>query len=293
MPAVMAAINIPTDDVFLTRSFVVNTVKEPGRPNATDYIYDRFTEEQLLELRKAVTIGLIPKIPKLIQKRAELRKRLHGRGHDIVKESNRFLNSLLTPLAVYDLLGFDSEELYRNILKVNKHRLEAFDRQDQQNKLLNACLYREKVKIANENSYPESVSAKSLILSYQYNALNSSDCGIYYFEDKDWIIFLWRQLKHTVLQHTPYEHMEENALQMQAAKSDSAYLEVTPEEHDHIVAMLNLKDVKGPQDYSVLGKEYLTNNHATKEVGLSTEEKKGCSNVVPLEKKIVGMGFNI
>lgn len=265
MPVIMAAINIPTDSTFLSRVMIISTVKEEGRQNLQDYISDRFSDAEIEDLRKAVTIGLIPHIPQLMKIRTRLRKDLPEIGRAVAHISNRFINSILTPLAVYELIGFNAGQLYIEILKRYKNRLESIHGQDAQSNLINTCLYKKRIKVPTQDMISDFVSAKQLILDGEFNTLNSSDCGVYYLAEDDWIVIVWRQVKYTLLQGTSYERAEESAMKEQAAKNPYVIPEITPQQHERIQYYLRLSDVKSAADYSVIRSGYLVKTAAVRE----------------------------
>ena len=256
MPVIMAAINIPTDSTFLSRAMIISMVKESGRQNLPDYIAERFSPEEIAELRKSITVGLIPHIPQIIKIRNRLRKELPDLGKDIVQSSNRFINTILTPLSVYEFLGLNAHELYVEILKRNKNRLDSIHGQDSINNLINTCLYTEKIKVPTLD-ISTFVSARTLILKYDFDLLNSSECGVYFIDEKSWIVIVWRQVKYTIFRGTPYEHMEESSIKEQVAKNRFVLPEVSPDDHNTIQSFLYLSDVRSPADYSVVEAGYL------------------------------------
>ncbi len=265
MPIIMAAINIPTDSAFLSRVMVISTVKEQKREDISTYISKHFTLNQLEDIRKALTVSLLPHIPNIIKISQRLTRVLPDVGKKVAHISNRFIHSLLTPLAIYELLGFNAEELYVEILKRYKNRLESIHGQDAQNGLIDECLYKRAVKVATDETISDFVSAKSLIESGEHNLLNANNCGVYYIEEEGWIVIVWRQIKYTLLHNTMYERMEESALKEQVAKNPFVYQEVTNEMHEHIQYYLRLSDISGAASYSLISSDYLIKNNFKKD----------------------------
>jgi len=257
MPVLMAAINLPSDSAFISRIMTIYTVKDPGRQDLGDYIYERFTREQLDQLKKEVTLGLIPKIPEIIKKRNELKNELSKLRGVVAHVSNRFLDSILTPLAVYSLIGKDAKKLYTEILIRYKDRLESIHSQDKQSDVLNACLYTEAIKVSSEDTMTDYVSAKHLIYQGEFHRLNNSDSGVYYDEQSRKIILVWRQIKYSIFKRLRYMYEEESSLRAAASKNPYVVPEITVEEHEQLVNRLCLQDVSSSAEYTVLDIGYL------------------------------------
>jgi hypothetical protein len=257
MPVILAAINMPQDKVFLSRIMMVSTQKDPGRENPLDRMVSLYSPEKLEDLRKSVTIGLLADLPKIMAIRDKLKKELSGVGHGITAASNRFLDTLLTPLSVYAFLGKDPAELYLEILRRNKFRLDSIHGDEIENELLNACLFRERIEVRNEDMRSTYQSARTSILNGEINHLNNCDCGLYYLEKFGWIVIVWRHIKHTILDRTQYTNMQECDLKDLAARNPLVINPITTEQHTQIMHHLVLKDVSGPADYTVVSSSYL------------------------------------
>lgn len=259
MPVMLAGINLPADSTFLSRVFVVYTEKDRARKDLGDYIAQHFSDSELEQIKHEVTLCMLPYIPKIITRRTQLREKLSNIGGAIAHISNRFLGSILTPLTVYDLLGYDAEKIYKQILIKYKDRLEAIHSEDSQAGVINAALFNKCVKVTTEENIQDYVSARHLIMSHEYNILNQSDCGVYYLPDPgtDMIVIVWRQAKYDALKHSPYAHIEESALREQAQKSNFVIPEITPEQDAYIRESLALRDVRNASQYTVLDSAYL------------------------------------
>jgi len=257
MPVLMAAINIPADPTFLSRTLVISTIKQENHKDLVAYIEEYFSNEQLEDLRRGITTGLLAHIPEIMERRRSLRDRLPEVGRRHAKVTNRFMNTVLTPLAVYEMLGFDAEDLYAKIVTCYRDRLEAINAADSLSDLVDTCLYRKVIKVATQDTFTDDVSAQMLIFKGEYNILNSSGCGVYYLAEKDWIVIVWRQAKFSVLEYTQYFYQEESALREHASKNPYVIPEISPEDQKHIAYQLRLVDVKNASNYTVLEAGYL------------------------------------
>lgn len=254
MPVLMAAISMQTDPVFLTRIMVVRTRKEPGRRNVGDALADMLGQDELDGLRRNITVGLLPRIPELVARRRALYERL-AQLPTAVPVTSRFIVSLLTPLAVYELLGHDPVSLYQEIIRRNRGRLEALNQHDFQADILNAALYTDAVRIMGGEG-ASFVSARTLIMAGDYRRLNAAECGVYALEEQGWIVLVWRQAKYAVLNRTAFRHLDEAAMKERAAKS-SYVLDVGVEEHEAIRQALRLPEIRSASGYTVLDMAYL------------------------------------
>ena len=101
------------------------------------------------------------------------------------------------------------------------------------------------------------IPPKQLILAGDMVVLNNSDCGIFYSANRDLIVLVWRQLKHTLLKNSFYASVNESVLREQASKVPEVLGEVDRELHESIINELDLKDIKHQTDYSLLDISYL------------------------------------
>lgn len=258
-PIWFAAIATPPDTVFLSRTLIIKTVKQPNKFTSADAHMDKhFTQEQLRELRKQITMGLLPHIPEITVRIKTLRNELQAIAKDEVDVSNRFLETVLTPLVVYEMAGGDPKKLYEDVVRKNKAQLENIHSSETQSDLMDACLFNKNIKIMSSENMTEFVSARQLLVSMDFTTLNNSESGVYVMDTQNWLVFVWRQAKYTVLQRTSYQNYGESTLKDIAQKSNHIVEEVSDTMHAQIVNELNLPDVKSPGEYTVLSAEYLT-----------------------------------
>ncbi len=260
MPVLLGGINMPMDPTFLSRVLIVSTVKDKGRKDPLHHIQENFTAPEIEQLRRNVTIGLLPHLPKLMQIRDRLSKELPVRTKNIAYVSNRFLDGIVTGLAVYELLGFNAEDLYMEILAKYKERLEVIHGAKNKSELLNACLYAPRISYQNQDNVMTRASVRDLITGESANVLNNSGCGIYYLHEYKWIIIRWRQVQQAILNyHYTYAGISEALLRNEASSSAYVLSEVGKDKHQKIMTKLRLKipDVKSEQEYTVLRYEYL------------------------------------
>ncbi len=255
MPVLLAGINIPADPVFISRVVVLNTMKEVGRKHLDAYIAEHFSEADLEQMRKDITVALLPDIPKIMKTRAELRKRLSKLVD--VAVSTRYTENLLTPLAVLEYIKGGAEDLYVEIIKRNKNRLESIHSCDMTNDLITTALYNKMIKMSVESNITDMVNAKHLIMTGNIQHLNNSDSGVYYLPDKFWIIIVWRQAKFGALERTKFAGHEEAYLRERASKNIHVVMDITDQEHKHIQKELGLMDVKSSIGYTVVRSSYL------------------------------------
>jgi len=257
MPLIMAGINLPADKVFLSRVLVIYTRKEYGHRSLADYIYEQFSHDDLADLRRDITIALLPHIPYLLRRRKQYKQELtmlsEGR-----KVSDRFLDNILTSLVVYELVsGEDGKELFKAIYEKNRDRLESIHGSDDTSAVITSCLYNESVKITYEDGLNDFTSVRTLLQNEQYTQLNQKECGVYYYAPKDWIIIFWRQAKYSVLRYDRYGRYPEESLKEQVSKTKFVVPEVSQEDHESIKAALGIRELRSPHEYSVIKGDYL------------------------------------
>jgi hypothetical protein len=280
-PILMTAINVPSNRTFLSRTVEVRTRKILNHTPAPEFIEKHYSPAQLQTLRKNITLGLLPHIPELMQIRQRLSVDLRDIGFEIAKVDSRYLNNVLTPLAVHSFLGGDAKELYSGILTEDKGKLEAIHNKDPQNDLLNTCLYTHCIKVTTGASIIDQVSAQDLLLKKDYNILNASSCGVYYSMVLQAIVIVWRRAKFGALVGTKYVGWEVSVLREAAQKTELAIPNITQDQHNAIKNELHLLDVHSPSAYSVIDISYLISD-------LQVDDKPTVYNVDARTGKIIG-----
>jgi hypothetical protein len=259
MPIVMAGINLPTNRTLLSRIVIIYTRKEVGRRAISDYISSYFTNQELEYLRRDITIGLLPHVPKLVAERYKLKQELVA-SQAGNKVSDRYIENMLTPIMIYKVLGRDYKKLFADIYNANRERVEIIHGSSESSDLIDACLYLEKIKVTNQDGSHIFTSARNLILQGEINLLNNSECGIYYYAPKNWIILFWRQIKYTILPREFYGKQTESALKEIVSKVKFVTHDIAMVDHNSIKKTLGLPELRSPVFYSVVDAEYLGTN---------------------------------
>lgn len=252
LPTILAGINPPRDNVFLSRVFMVHTKKEYGHKNVNDAILDKYSSDELESMRRAITVGLLPDILKLKLLRKTYRKELSTIAKQIGAVSERFIESIAVPLTILKYLdlggkypekyaylnddipeeNLNADRLCLNIVSVYKNVLEAIHEQQGHTDLLNTCLYAPVIKSLMEDQGVDKVSARDLIVQNGDldDMLNRNKMGIYIIRSERRIIFNWKIIKYgKLLDHTKYAYHEIAALVEMAKRNKFVDREVTPE----------------------------------------------------------------
>lgn len=258
MPVIMAAINTPSDSVFLSRTLIISTVKEPGRKPPDQHIFENFSEEEYLRLQQNNTICLLPHLPEIYRRRQLLRVKLREEA-GALHRSNRFMESLLTPLAVYDMLGYDASAMYQEFLTKYQDRLSAISLSNNNVPVIDACLVPDKLLVHGEDGSINKVSAKTLLEEGEVHVLNNLRTGIYFVPELQAIVLVWRYLVHSTLMQGNQEFTRKPvvALRDMAARCCHSWDDVTPAQHALITTSLGLNDIQHPMEYTVVDVAYL------------------------------------
>lgn len=304
LPTILAGINPPRDNVFLSRVFMVHTKKEYGHKNVNDAILDKYSSDELEGMRRAITVGLLPDILKLKLLRKTYRKELSNIAKQIGAISERFIESIAVPLTIlkhlnlgntypeqYAYLSKDipeenlnADNLCLNIVSVYKNVLEAIHEQQGHTDLINTCLYAPIIKAMMEDQGVDKVSARDLIIQNGDldNMLNRSKMGIYVIRSERRIIFNWKTIKYgKLLEHTKYAYHEIAALVEMAKRNKFVDREVSTE------LMHKIRNVAGKEltakDVTVLDLAYLeeadNNPYFVSENELANIPELGVNNV--------------
>ena len=258
LPVLMCGININNDPVFLSRVVTLYTQKELERQNIGDYIDERFTREQLTVIRRQVTVGLLPYINELQAIHGDLQREL-PKVFTAVKVPGRFIECILPALTVYKFLGFDAEDLFKKITAGNKQRLEAVYHATGRMDLIHTVLYSKSVRTSSDDNPFSLQDPRTLIMNREYNLLNNSNIGVYYYEGggQSWVIIVWRQAKYSILKNTQYFSMDESALSEKCSKSMHVINAISDAQHKELTTSLGLSDIRTKSAYTVLDASYI------------------------------------
>lgn len=257
MPVLFAAIGLKTDPVFLTRVMVIYTKKETTRMDVGSFIDNNFDDAFIKKLRHSITTGLLHRIPEIIERKNALYEKL-SHTETCIPVTSRFTISVLTVLTIYEMLGGDPVQMYKDIIEKNRGRLEAIHGNTFQSEILNAVLYSPSVAASVEDGVNSLVSPRKLILEGNINLLNNSDCGVYYLPDKAWIIIVWRLAKYIILRSQyAYRKMDEASFVESVSKNAYVIHDISAADHEYIKAQIGLTDIKNSAGYTVVSSSYL------------------------------------
>lgn len=221
-PIIMAGINPPKDSTLLTRMMMIHTKKTYGFHNVRTAILSRYGEDEIIDLRQAITLMFLPDLYKIKEFASEFRKELSILGNEVTKSSDRFINTISAGVTILkylnnkgmvdypeeykdleELFGNNiiAENLYKNILLTYKDSIEAVHNTQGHADLIYTCLYTELIRDAhsksNKGSRPINIIAAG---GSKDNSLNLSDVGIYVDRPLGVIFFDWQRIRFGFLQ---------------------------------------------------------------------------------------------
>ena len=266
-PVLCAGIHLPTNETFLTRVVVLYTKKDYTRRNIADLIVEKFSEQQIHDLRKAITTGLLGYIPEIINRRRELDSIL-SKVKTTPPVSSRFVAAVSTVLTVYEMSGTEEDphdpiELYKSLVAANKSRLETVYAADAKSELLDSILFAKCIQaVSGSSNMTEKVAPRDLLVEGtmdDINVLNNSHCGVYCLTSRNWLVFYWRQIKTAIFSmgYSPFRTYPVGGLREAISKNKYLVHDIDQATHAQIVRELNLVDAKNQASYSVIRMAYL------------------------------------
>ena len=296
VPVVLAAIDIESNPVFLSRIIPIYTVQDTAHKNISAYINENFTIEQISKIRKSVTLCMLDKIPRLISQIPSLRKRM-AEAKTVVKASDRFITIQLPIMTVLEYIGEDAVSMFQRMVYNRRTMLENLNSQDFQSELLNIVLYANAYETTFDDTHQRTYAAK-LILNEEYGYLNNSDKGIYVIPERQWIIIYWKVVKQCMLlfNHV-YGNKSENQLRESVSKNRYV-INISPEDHEFIRDRFGRTDIKNSSAYTVISLEYIHDPDvkAQGEKMAAEAAKASNANVGPSEsmrEDVIGSGFSL
>ena len=264
MPVLLSAIQIVNDPTFQNRTIIIKTKREDGRMDPIDYIKERYTDEDLHQLRQQVTICMLPHMMTIIQKKKDVHNRLKECIRGKIKVSNRIIDGVLSAMVILDMLEFNIEDLFLSMLLRNKSHYEAVYGSNTRCREMEVALFWEGIPYMIDDELRGYISPRQLILNDEYDELNGARCGVYVLKDEEQIVFYWPELRHKISKglHS-FAGLSEKDLKERAERHDMTVKAMTAEEVDYIRSTLQLHDMKSSMDISVVPMEYLV-YHAQK-----------------------------
>lgn len=257
MPVVMAAINMESNPVFLSRVVPVYTQKEETRQNIGTYIADHFSADDIKRIKMSITTCFLSRLPELYERIPSLRAEC-AKVDASVKVTDRYISILLPALLIYDYMGFDAVDMFKRMVTKNKQLLETVNSLDFQSEVINSVLYTPGIKTTLENGASSvMVSAKDLILNRDIVTLNGSGCGVNFLQDRGWIVIFWRDVKYSLLRFSQFRFTDEASLRESVSKNSLVVHDLTEADHKYIVNTTGRTDIKNTSQYTVLSAEYL------------------------------------
>ena len=260
-PILLAGVDPPTDVICISRLVFIYTKKRLNRLDPQTLLATMFTDDEISDLRADITVGLLSRIPEIIAERKSL-KAVLLKVDVKPKPQLRFIESILTVLAVYKLL-FGEEKtimLYKGIVGTNREQISATVNIQEANTNLDLVLYTPKIDIERDDHGRIRVAARDLILEGKIDVLNSLGYGVYVLPEKDWIIIFWR----VAIRRFYSEYADALKRNIQTSLSGNRYViqGIRPEEHTYIVTSCNIPDATSPNDYTVLNLGYISAREA-------------------------------
>ncbi len=276
-PVIFASPSKTTNDMFLSRTFMLYTIREPGRLFPGTFLRENFSREQLKMIRRELTVAMIPLIYELKKRAPELRDKVFKLPE--LKPYERFLNTIMCVLLIYDYMGYDAVELAKEIVALHKDRLDELNSNIHVTEAINEVLYTECVNVLSDTNSSSWHSARQMIYENNWNLLNSEGKGVYYLPENNWIIIFWKQAKVKILSKGRQGVYNEQKLREMAAKCEYS-LSVTDEEHQAIRENLELWDMKTRNQYTILTGDYIGVETNPEMVKKEREDKKKKLNVI-------------
>lgn len=267
MPVILAGIVPTTDLTFQSRILIVEMKKREGKESPADYISEKlqYTDTKISELRREITAGLIPY---LLEIKAEL-PRMKARVKKLDKEKSRltpdrFLNTILLPLIIYEKAGRDPLALYDKLYEIYLPRLKALNGFESHTEIIDAVLHSRVISIAMSDSDARTyISPRQLILSGQVQALNSEPIGIYVDAERRWLILSWKEIVNGNVfpNNSRFRYMAPAVLKNQVDRNSYVIKDLTRSDK-RAVANLIGKDIT-EDSYTVLSLDYIAPGIAT------------------------------
>lgn len=183
----------------------VETIKKQGHQDPLDAVRSMLTVEEIVELRKFITLGLISRIPELLDAYQSVKDEFRTNAGLVHGLDTRLKDNLLPSTAILKLAGLDYKEYLHDISAAKMELLFQFGTAKKEHEILWSQLLNTSITLSQHDPNRTGVTSISRLINDpdSYSVLNGlSDLGVYYFPERRWIVVFWERAAMAILNYS-------------------------------------------------------------------------------------------
>jgi hypothetical protein len=187
----------------LSRYIQVNMKKIEGAPTPISAVQHVCSPKQIVELRRKITLCLLPRIAEVLKSHAEVEKEFDGGRGLPPGMLSRQASSIFPAAAILKLAGEDYKTFVYKMCELKLQQLTALGGTKSEAQIIWDDILQTPISLRqfsdNEGGGIASLSKIILNSNLLYLLNSASDLGAYYLEDKHWLIVFWQKAMQTIL----------------------------------------------------------------------------------------------
>lgn len=204
-PLTVAGIHATEEAYDVNRFVKVALAHEKGRQDPYERVRQLITQDEMVKLRREITLGLLCKLPQVHDTYCAIREEFMQNVGLPAGLDSRLKDNLLPGAAMLKLADLDYKKYLAAACRNKMTFLEKFGATVREHESLWREVFRTPISLRQHS--PDSVGmtsiAKMIGEPQMYTLLNGlTDLGVYYIPDNKWLLVFWERALLALLQHS-------------------------------------------------------------------------------------------
>jgi hypothetical protein len=214
------AINYLREEADISRFMQIHTIKEDDKSDPHTVVLDTYSEEELTEIRRGISVGLFDKVPTFLEYVSELRSYYSqpDKMEELSRKAgvavpSRFLDGVVITAAMVKLANNDPHKYIQEVICAKVNLLNIITESTHEKDLMGAILS-SKVEYKRQGMDIRNTTIRTILSNpTDRHRLVEMDCGLNYVEveskDRDsktymqkWLIVMWPDVLRNLLSKT-------------------------------------------------------------------------------------------
>ena len=204
-PITIAGISTMQEARDVNRFIHFSLESRSGFKNPIHTLQKLFTPDDMDKIRKGVTLGLFPHLPKLVREYQKVRKEFVGHAKLPQGMLDRVAENLFPAATIMKLVGADYEKF---VIDCSFAQMETMNErggtQPEHEKIWSAIL-NTNIQLSQHSKELAGLASLSKMLSHSdYQLiLSRTDLGAYWIPKRKWLVVFWQRLLNGILRYAP------------------------------------------------------------------------------------------
>jgi len=204
-PLTVAGINATEEAYDVNRFVKIALVQQKGHPDPYHRVRELLSPEEFLRLRRHITLGLLCKIPQVLEAYESVRAEYAQNVGLAPGLDSRLKDNLLPSTAMLKLAGLDYQTYLARACRDKMIFLEKFGATRREHEVLWDSIFHTPIQLHQHAADLAGISSVARMVGdpTQYQLMNSvTDLGVYFFPEQKWLLVFWRRVAETILKQS-------------------------------------------------------------------------------------------